>query len=434
MARTHQWLIVSAWLAACPIVSFARDPLTDSTDVRIRSAGGPEYVSREISVSVSPLDPNVVMVGHNKDTPGLVFWTSSDAGQTWATNLTPTFGADPTTAVSVIGQSNAPGRLLANFIQTPVVFLRHKDSTSGAWIDDVNIAQTDEVDKPHFWVDNSPYGLPLHNYPWYCGWENIFEGGPVTSIRVARSTNNGMSWQRQDLDAPTGGQGVNIQTGRTGRVYAIWVRDHELQFGFTESDETVLPTFRLVTAVGINPPTTPLAMFPSMTVDKSDPLRDHLYVVWASNQDQDIRVMMGTRDFADSAVVWDALPQQLGKVNTATGPATLPWVSWDECTGLLAVAWLDSRNPTSRATYVATAPTRDEAGNFRSATNLTWTEVKVSDGSSPSGPLPGRGFYDYIGMASADGRAFPVWSDDRTGIFRAYTSPMLLWGVSPDYS
>ena len=104
-----------------------------------------------------------------------------------------------------------------------------------------------------------------------------------------------------------------------------------------------------------------------MTVDRSDSDSDldHVYVVWKGPGlipgDSDIRIMKGTEDLSQptATMIWDQSSSQIGRVSADPNTQTYPWITWDECTGKLAVVWLDSRNPSGRETYVAVAPSRD---------------------------------------------------------------------------
>ncbi len=432
MVRTS--IFAAALFAFASGRSFARSPLTDSTDVQISAA-----LEFENSVFVSPLDPNVILVGNNtvaSGVPQVNFWISTDAGKTWASNfVSPLQSTDPTAAIS--GNIAPSGRFLAGFYQVSQhdVRLRYKDNTSNAWSSDVLVSGT-YLDKPHLWVDNSMNSPPgIHRYHMYGAWTRDakdVEGNPTRVVHIRRSINDGATWPiQQDLDLPDV-QGANIQTGRTGRVYVIATRV-ALGLGFSESKEDVLPDFELKPMIEL-PAAHPAPWLPSMTVDKSDPTRDHLYVVWASyTPGSFIRIMKGSALFSGTpqatAVVWDTA--NIGTVNPGTGHGSLPWIAWDECTGMLSVTWLDLRNPAGRETYIAIAQTRDSSGNFLDADDLVWTELKVSDAHmiTPTIPTPG---YDYIGIAAGDGRVFPVWSDDRTqeSAFRPYVSSILLWGVT----
>jgi hypothetical protein len=59
-----------------------------------------------------------------------------------------------------------------------------------------------------------------------------------------------------------------------------------------------------------------------------------------------------------------------------------------------------------------------------------WTDFRVSD-MGWDGDVADNFAGDYIGLAVADGFAYPVWSDDRTqnDLFRPYISPIYLWGI-----
>ena len=442
MIRHLVRLAVIAVMCA-PTPAFSRSPLADSTDVQISSA-----LEVENSVFISPIDPNFILVGHNTAVPvgsgtqaGVDYWISTDAGNTWSSNFaSPLQTVDPVAAIS--GNPLLPqGRFIAAFykVDQAVIQLQYKDSPSASWSSVVPVGGAG-ADKPHLWVDNSLHSSAEHRYHLYSAWTESYKIDPndpgtlVFDAKLWRSTNNGINWgSEQLLDhrfSPDDARGVNIQTGRTGRVYAIWQRTlGTARLGFSESNEDALPNFEMRPSIGLAVGT-PNPYFPSMTVDKSDSAKDHLYVVWASSSQSAVKIMKGSAQLAGSPtpqVVWDT--SNIGTVNA--GPGHLPWITWDECTGMLAVVWLDKRNALGRETYVATAQTRDANGAFLTANNLDWTGTfKVSDTHWITSNIPTPG-YDYIGIAASDGRAFPVWSDDRLqdSAYRPYVSRFLLWGI-----
>jgi len=80
------------------------------------------------------------------------------------------------------------------------------------------------ADKNHFWIDNSltsPYEGNLYN-----AWTDF--GGPHDlEIVISNSSDDGDTWTtRQNISAAINAgshnQGVNIQTGPNGEVYAAW--------------------------------------------------------------------------------------------------------------------------------------------------------------------------------------------------------------------
>jgi hypothetical protein len=432
MVRIRDSVVAAALFASLPGSSSALDPLIDSSDVRISSSR--EW---ESTVSVSPRDRKVILVGNNLlpavESRSVAFWTSTDGGKTWdsAGFMGPAGGTDPAAAIS--GKVVPKGRLLANFMTHSTegdLVVRHRNNASGAW-SAADVVSKPFLDKPHIWVDNSSHSDSLHRYNVYCAWSQAVEVEPnqprVDEIRIKRSLTDGSTWPDfpEILDHGQSWRGVHIQTGRTGRVYAVWPRLLGAGFGFSESNEAVPATFDMNDPRGLSIGSS--YHFPVMAVDKSDAERDHLYLVWATAAftSATVKIMKGSADFPNQLVVWDSL--NIGTV--AADSAHMPWITWDDCTGMLAVVWLDLRNPAGRETYVAVAETRNANGAFLNANSLSWTEFKVSDTHWTTAAHPGVGTYDYIGIAAAGGHAYPVWSDDRTGAFRPYTSEFVLGGV-----
>src|SRR5262245_55608435 len=128
-------LLATTLLVSLPaIASYGRSPMADSVDVQINlSNPGVEY---ESSVFVSPIDPNIILIGNNRTLPGpdglrVIYWTSQDGGRTWTSNFSihNGFAGDPAAAISA-----KQGRFLANFLREVSVgsvktqWLRYKDS------------------------------------------------------------------------------------------------------------------------------------------------------------------------------------------------------------------------------------------------------------------------------------------------------------------
>ena len=380
------------------------------------------------------MNPNAILV-FNNSTAGARAWTSVDAGLTWSTNGD--FGGDPGTAI--IGNDNfgPHGRFVVlglAGVGPAKVEAHYKDLPGSDWTS-VSVTETGPTDKGTVWVDNSFHSS--NRFRLYASWT---EGGG--QIVVASSGNSGMSWPLNRSIEHVPGEnffwGANLQTGRTGRVYLMWSRLSELfpsgtthSFGFSEmtslqsflfQPETVL----LANAVhDVNPVVTPDATTaPSMAVDRSDSNQDHLFLVWADNRPSlgpDIMMMKGTASLPSGSVVWES--SNLIRVNANAAPTAdqwWPWITWDECSDMLAVVYMEKIGSTVNTRIAVT----ENHG-------ATWTDVKVSDvgwnGAQSND-------YDFIGVGSGDGRAFPGWSDNREGGFRPYTSPLLLWGVTVSHT
>jgi hypothetical protein len=162
-----------------------------------------------------------------------------------------------------------------------------------------------------------------------------------------------------------------------------------------------------------------------MAVDYSGVLADSLYVVWSQRVSltrSDIALMKGHRAFSGTGVAWDT--ENILRVSMDTETIRFwPWISWDECTGMLAVVFVENSSPGVFQVKVAVSETH----------GTSWTELQVSD--VPWDGTVAEG-YDFIQIATGDGRALPVWSDNRvwpgTANNSAYVSPIQLWGIVQD--
>ncbi len=347
------------------------------------------------------------------------------------------------------------------------------------------------LDKNHLWVDNSPISPYVGNL--YCAWTEL-TGSNVNpnngEIDFSTSTDGGLTWTAApsgiSCAANPGGlsscspnvtntsthQGVNIQTGPNGEVYAVWsiydgssqVWPHppENALGFAKSldgGQTFAPAsrienngnFSLVNGTNINgirwsPPspnpnnlTNPIGKhmrtnsFPCMAVD----IRQFgygsgfIYVVWANEGDPnnnnigtDISIYM-TRS-TNGGATWED-PVRVNQ-DPLGNKQFFPWITCDPTTGELSVIFYDDRDvgPAELETWVAVS--RDQ-GN-------TWKDFRVSDVAFTPTPIPGSAKHymgDYIGISARDGKVYPVWTDNRVDpnnnnaqIHLAYTSPFCL--------
>lgn len=299
------------------------------------------------------------------------------------------------------------------------------------------------LDKNHLCVDKSIIS-PYQNYL-YSAWTD-FGGTYNNQIAFSRSTNGGVSWSSSiSLSAATAGgshdQGVNLQTGPLGEVYATWTiydswPSDETAIGFTRSTDggaTFSASQRILTNIrGIRITGTPKNMrvnsFPSMAVDNSfGPYRGSIYIVWANvgipgintGSDVDIYLIRST----DGGTTW-SVPHRVNTVSGGGHSHYFPWISCDPTTGKLHVVYYDDRNVSSTDCETWMSSSFDGGDN--------WTDYRVSDVSFTPSPItihpfvaPGY-FGDYIGVTSNDDILYPVWTDNRTGQALAYTSPLIV--------
>lgn len=335
----------------------ALPPLTDSTDVKL------DFLAGEASVFVSPLDARAVLVslattasGSGADQTGHI---TTDGGQRWSNNHPTAGGGDPATAI--IGNPSAYGSfgrfITLGFGPKDGQVVRYKDDPNSTWTTSTVSGDLELTDKGHLWVDNSLYSPPNRRYNLYAAWSD--DG---FQIDVTRSVNGGVNWlaPHHDIDHEpnTLSWGVNLQTGRTGRVYAMWSKIASTgslaarSFGFSElesdvpfdfTDETILleGAVHNVSSSDVGVPAG-VQTTPSMAVDPGSAAGDTLFAVWADKVEggvgPQILLMKGFADADGSPVEWDTSSLITVNQNTSTSAHQFwPWAAWDECTGSLAV-------------------------------------------------------------------------------------------------
>ncbi|TSA24697.1 MAG: hypothetical protein D4R67_11335 [Bacteroidetes bacterium] len=429
----------------------------DSPDIAVTSSNA--TTQSENSLFIDPEDESILLNSNNssdwngsyaQSLYGCDQFSSFDAASTWGGSF---YGVgqfnngDPATAIGrngwwYVGKiNNARGQSVA-----------YSPDQGETWTD-VTVAQVtggynDLLDKNHLWIDNSEES-PYQGYL-YAGWTCFASASPDNNeIEIARSTDQGLSWSipigiSQAVNAGRQNQGVNIQTGPVGEVYAAWIiydtwPSDETAIGFARSPdggESWLPASRILTNIkGIRASMTSKAMrvasFPVMTVDLSDgPNQGNSYIVWANigipgiNTGTDIDIYLIKS--ADQGESWSTPirvnqdPSGLGKEHF------LPWITCDPLNGSLCVIYYDDRNvdSTMLETWVSYSYDAGES----------WTDFRVSDVAFTPIPIAGLAFSyfgDYLGIKAQNMKVYPIWTDNREGNALTYVSPFNL-GPAPN--
>ena len=202
----------------------------DSPDVPVTT--DPNTTQSENSVFVHPLDINILLNSNNStdwngSSVSILYGAdalfTTDGGTTWGGQITGAGGSnsgDPATAIGRNGWYYV-GYVADDYGQG----VAHSTDAGTTWTH-VQVASGGFVlDKNHMWIDNSP--ASLHEGNLYSAWTNL-QGGPnYENIELSRSTDNGLSWSSVTnisaaVSSGSHDQGVNIQTGPNGEVYAVW--------------------------------------------------------------------------------------------------------------------------------------------------------------------------------------------------------------------
>jgi hypothetical protein len=416
----------------------------DSPDVAVLPSS--TVTQSENSVFVDPNNPDIVFVGNNAtDWPVTqvygtgVYW-SFDGGATWTGNDQGPGGVgnrgDPAVTISGID-----GRWAVGYISNSGgMGVSYSTNQGGSWSHRV-ISGAGGLDKNHLMVDNVPTSAHYGNL--YSSWVNLGGGANADDIEFSRSTDGGNSWSgvtniSDGVSAGSHNQGINIQIGPGGEVYTAWAiydswPSDESAMGFnvsTDGGVSWTGEFRFLTNIrghrNTSLPNTSIRRnsFPSMAVDVSGgPNHGAIYVVWTNigvpgvnSGDAEIYLVKST----NGGTTWGT-PIRVNQ-DAGTNDQWFPWISCDPVTGQLAVIFLDRREDPANVRARAYMAVSNDGGS-------TWEDFAVGDVEFIPVPIPGlAGGYmgDYIGMAIHSGRAFPTWSDNRSGNFLCYVSPILV--------
>ncbi|MGQ0720724.1 MAG: FlgD immunoglobulin-like domain containing protein [Candidatus Eiseniibacteriota bacterium] len=421
-------------------------PPQDSPDVGVKPSA--VVTQSEVSAFVDPNDSDVLLVSTNtSDWNGTTvinfygtgtYWTTN-GGASWAgSDFGPGGVGNSGDPAAIIRQSD--GRWGVGYINNGFgQGFSYSDDQGANW-QHVSIFPGGTLDKNHLMVDNEPSSP--HNGNIYSAW-TAFGTVNVNKIEIVRSTNGGVSWSpaaniSAGVASGSHDQGVNIQIGPNGEVYALWaIYDcwpcEEIAHGLNVSTNGGVSwqgEFRAIQNIfghrNTNLPNTSIRRnsFPTMAVDRSGgPNHGAIYVAWTNQGvpginvgDPDIYVVKSTNGGASFGTAV--------RVNQDAGTNSqwFPWLVCDQATGNLAITFYDRRDDLSNTQARVYMATSVDGG-------ATWEDFAVSDVAHTPVPISGLAFGysgDYIGLAVQDGHAYPAFCDNRTGNYLTYVSPILL--------
>jgi hypothetical protein len=429
--------------ATAPPEVFALPP-----NVRVTSANGP---ANEVHIAVNPLDPLNLIAGAKDYTLGngapcgepggtgvhnvwAGYYWSRDGGQTWGNGLMPGYpGAPPLSATSLLTGykcSSDPVVAFDNLGHAHYLGLAYNAIAPVPPTAAPNMAwMATSVDGGATWPVMTKIGETL--YPALFDDKEWFAFDPLsgtafvtwteftqvsTNIMVVRCPLALACTPLQPLTLPgvNSVQGSAVAVGPDGVVHLIWLDYGSRTVRHTSALGGVgfLPDEAIATFRGVGNQPNSAFRTPTMPALAVDPVSGALYAVW-TDRGLDTADVYGTRS-TDGGVTWSAVfrvnDDAAGKSNFFPAVSVAP-------NGRVDVAFYDRRDDPANKLLTTYLATSTDGG-------VTWVNSRVGDtlfngdlGYHQAGaPFIG----DYIGVASTDDHAYPLWADTRDGTSQVY--------------
>ena len=387
-----------------------------------------------------PSNPDIMFASSYTVKLGTMFrsegvYVTTNGGLNW-------FGSDSCTGLPDYYHGGDPGAIIdknGRFILTHQggwvlgMFSNYSTDLGATWSNNYTIA-SDDQDKGSPGTDDVPssayYGRT------YLVWTRYTPPYPIV---VSYTTNGAVSWSAiKQINFSVGGHqslGASVTVGPSGKVYVCWALAIQ-SYPFTEDNigfavssnggdnwtvnETAFDCNGIKT-YSLPPWGIRVNSYPGIDADESGGVRNGwIYIVTTdknlppSGSDPDIIFHRST----DGGLNWsggirvnqDALNN--GKIQY------FPAIRVDEDGGI-NIIYYDNRDITSDSMQVYLS--RSTNGGD------TWNDYRISDHRFVPKPIAGAGTGnqgDNIGITSGNGKLWPVWMDDFSGIYQIWTVPI----------
>ncbi|MBS1512264.1 MAG: T9SS type A sorting domain-containing protein [Bacteroidetes bacterium] len=417
--------------------------LTDVLDTRVLPTLN---MQATVTIAINKQNPNnLVATSETYSTTASGnkgYYYSNDGGLTWTGNeqvpstLIGLYADKPTTDFN-----NHNGAFIASEIDdVSGTFLSvNYSSNGGANWNNGSYAYGSIVDWPLnncIATDTRTTGTYSGNVYMSCNFQNKTTLLP-TGVMLATSIDNGVTFMPPVTLKSGPGTGSTVQTGPDGEVYACWLDRNitEPNFPFSgtgfcrsvDGGNTFTPYSRVFSYTGIKNANAPDPLFnnikvlglPSMAVDKSyQSTRGRIYIANNIKENGNGKAIIQVGYSDDKGSTWSTpvtVSIPTGRQNWDTRIAV------DDCSGEVWVIYYSLDTPSGFTTNTYVAHSTDGG--------VTWDNLKVSDQGHITAPinLPGiaAGYAGWrLGIAAFGGKAYPIWSDDRTGNWQLYCSPV----------
>jgi len=420
------------------IPSRSPSPAPTGTDVL---AG--EQALSEVSIDVNPTnEDNLVIIGHAADLATISTFFSTDGGRTWTfvsignanDGLTSVFRFDPSVAFDengnvyvAYGVRTDPGT--GN--QRTVVVAK---STNGGQsysqfrqiATNADVGSTPGNDKWMLATGPSPTNSAQQNV--YIAWtQNISESGSTDQrIVVSASTDGGATFSTPVIinDASISGTDSGNLTadpavGPNGELYVAWhdISNDRILFDVSTDGGTTWGTDVQITTSSADfkssipaQPDRGISVGPTIDTDRSGGMFDgRIYLTYVDTGSGGLpNTDIFVRSSDDDGANWSAAV----RVNDDSGTNSqfLPWLDVDQESGMVTVNWYDARNDTNNKQVELFASASGDGG-VTFVTNLQVSD-NPSDMSVDNTARDTNNFLEYIGIATLNCTAVPVWADN----------------------
>jgi hypothetical protein len=436
----YQYLVKNGEMAG----GAATTSVASGANVDVSNECGPQS---ETYITLNTANPKQLAAGSNEiyRDPMRGYW-SADGGKSWGGIDLPLpppigtngirFGSDPTLAF------DSRGNLFYGYI---VVFFGSGNGINGT---QMGVARSTDGgktyplanffsfsggsdhfnDKPMITADaniNSPFRDNV-----YIAWDAASGGSTGGGVRVARSSDHGVTYTVTRADDPQGpGHAIGAVpfVGPNGEVYLAWndyaantiAFSRSFDGGATWDAQRVIATKQLPFDIRVPAEFNRGALvYPACDTDRGKGAhRGRLVCSWmdlAGNGTTDIFTSYSD----DKGATWslsksaaDALPFAVDRFNQ--------WLSIDPTNGVVNVSFYDTRNDTTGARYMTDIYlSRSSDGGASFAPNVRASDVSSNehdcDGVFPCSAINyGNQQGDYSGVVAYGGIAHPVWTDSR---------------------
>jgi len=371
-------------------------------------------------------------------------YITTDGGSSW-------YGSDTCNGAPIQFHGGEPaitidknGTFIINRLGRLPTFLglySHYSTDNGITWSNQKTITTDDLEKHSIATDNntisSYYG---RTYAIYSMLTTPFR------IKFSISDDGAQNWSTpQNLNnPPIRCYGTDMDIDKNGNVLACWAviptgvpSPYEVSIGFARSvngggswsvSENAI-SVRGITGILNQKQNIRVNSIPRIAVDNTDgPFGGTIYIVTSQKElapagnDPDIVLFKST----DNGNSWSG-GIRVNQDSFNNGKIQFFPAILIDPSGAINVLYLDDRNTTSDSTGVFLSRSTDGGE--------TWTDYQVSDHNFRPTAVSGIGagnISDHIDMTYSNGKLWPVWMDNSTGVYQIWTAPITLPPVSVD--